>query len=167
VTGTYQGQQTLEAQEMARRFGLDTQKFGLDVAKTAAEMRARPDMAYQFAAFKQSLPGLLAGQGGVPASQIQATPQGQTIPGTLAELGYLSAAMPGGAPATQSGADPTLQALGNVYQQGFDKLGGQTLEKMSEAGRGFMASAGSYLGYDPKEAVSKYLGSRLGQSVGG
>ena len=115
LTGMYGGRQTLEAQELARRFGLDEtelarrfgldetelarrfgldqQKFGLNVAQTAAEMRSRPDMLFQYKQFAQNLPGLLAGQGG-QAPAPGTAPEGQTIQGQLNEVGYLQPVVP-------------------------------------------------------------------------
>jgi hypothetical protein len=52
-------------------------------------------MLFQYQQFAQNLPGLLAGQGGAP--QTQGAPAGQTIPGQLAEVGYLQGMGGGGA----------------------------------------------------------------------
>jgi hypothetical protein len=231
LLGSFNGRETLEAQELARRFGLDTSKFGLDVAKTAAEMRSRPDMLFQYGEFARNLPGLLSGQGG---QRYGGAPAGQTIAGQLAEVGMggmqgpwsgsggpgggsgegmvyaggggptegygpgLDAGAaarkaagyqgPGAAPATygqQAGslsmspdmaylaaaspqsADPTLAAIGKTYQQGFSKLGAQSLESMDKNDLGFLRSGGSFLGYDYDRELRKYAGSRIGQSVGG
>lgn len=117
LTGMYGGQQTLEAQELARRFGLDQSKFGLDVAKTAADLRSRPDMLFQYGEFARNLPGLLQAQG---ARSYGGGPQGQTIAGTLGEVGY-------GQPVRTGGSEPGMR-----YAQG--QGGGESAYSPSAAG---------------------------------
>jgi len=177
---TLERERFAEAQrQFAQQFGLQQQQFGLQVGQAASDIRSRPDMIFQYGQFARDLPGLLAGQGGTPASGIQGAPQGQTIAGQLGELGlggwqgpwqpasgttaqtgYLSAALPGGQ------GDPTLRAIGDTYQRGFQALGAQALEGMDENEQAFLASGGTFLGYDPRRAGRAYQRSRLGQQVG-
>lgn len=288
LTGMYNGQQTLAGQQqqfqqdlLNRQFGLDQSKFGLNVAQTAADLRSRPDMLFQYGEFARNLPGLLQGQGG---QRYGGAPQGQTIGGQLQEVGMAGMQGPwnaqGGAGAAggdqmmyagggggfqendtqraqaeggggmvgitdpgfdpnaaaakiaggarmgggsgflsygdwskqQGGAsggggdgmvgisdpgfnpnaaagkvfaggrgggmspemgylaaaspqsnDPTLAAIGKTYQQGFQKLGAQSLESMDKNDLGFLKSGGTFQGYDYDRELRKYAGSRLGQ----
>ena len=61
-----------------------------------------------------------------------------------------------GGGATQGGADPALQAIGDLYQRGFQSLGAQSLEGLDQNQLGFLSSGGSYLGYDPTKAQRQY-----------
>lgn len=165
VTGYYNGQATLGREQFEQGRTEQDRRFAVDLAKTATDISSRPDMVFQYQ--NQFVPRIAAGylQGALtgPTPRGTGTPQGQTIEGTLRDVGYLGA-MPGAGGTTH--VDPTLTAIGSAYERGFDKFGAQTLEGLDPNDRAMLASGGTYLGYDPEREARKYSRSRLGQAIG-
>src|SRR5205085_9256996 len=60
----------------------------------------------------------------------------------------------------------TLKLLESVYKRGGQGIAGGELERMGTAQRGFLASAGNLLGYDPADLERSYKGYRPAQDSG-
>lgn len=193
LTGTYGGQDTLARQELLGTQAEQARRYGLDVAKYGSDLANQPDRYFQARRFRAMEAPRLLGQdtsggqfGGQPVPQMQT--MGALLSGRdpAAAYGGPSGAAPPGAPQDErskqiaqiakasppspydgldDGDAATLRLMESVYKRGGQGIPGGELERMGTAQRGFLASAGSLLGFDPNDLEQQYKAYRPAQGA--